>query len=448
MTGLLAARVLAGRFDKVTLIERDPLKAGPEPRKGAPQTRHTHVLLARGAEVLEQLFPGLFEELLAEGAQRAEMADAAWFHFGAWKARARTGVMAYLQSRGLLEWKVRQRVLALGNLELRDGFEALGYLATPGGERITGLRLRRPGTSEEQRLEGVDLVVDASGRGSQAPRWLQQLGYPAVEEELVRVDLGYTSRVFLQPPETRTLGWRIMAIYPSPPHERRFGYLSPIEGGRWMVSLGGWLGEHAPVDEAGFLEFARSLPRPDIYEAIRNAQPEGPAVIHKFPGSQWRRYERLPRFPRGLVVLGDALCSFSPVYGQGMTTGALQVLLLEEYLRTLRLDDASECFRREVSRLLRVPWLMATGEDLRYPEVAGERPWSSRLVRWYANRLHALGAHDPVIVRGFVGVMHMLKSPLSLLSPPILWRVLTSRAEDLQAAPAAVPASPVSWEER
>lgn len=427
IAGLLAGRILSEHFERVTIVERDALKDTPEARKGAPQSRHTHVLLAKGATILAQLFPGFFEEIVESGSICAEMADACWFHFGHWKVRARTGVPAYLQSRELLEWKVRQRVKALENVEFLDQRSAVNYLTTPDRSRITGLRLRRLGgeTETEESLEGADLVVDASGRGSQAPRWLEQLGYARVEETLIKVDLGYTSRTFQRSPDSNR-DWKIMAIYPKPPEQRAFGYLSPIENDRWIVSLGGWLNEHAPMDDAGFLDFARRLPRPDIYETIKDAQPLSPLVVHKFPGSQRRHFNRMERFPEGLVVMGDALCSISPVYGQGMTIAALEAMMLDESL-SQHGRDAAQHYRRKVDSVLELPWRMGTGEDLRYPEATGPRPAGLGLQHWYANKINELAAHDPSVVQGFVKVMHMLDSPAVLATPSILLRVLTSR---------------------
>lgn len=426
--GLLTARVLSERFEKVTVIERDPLQDSPDPRKGTPQAQHLHVLLARGAQVLEDLFPGFLKELVEAGSQPGEMADAAWYHFGQWKVRAQTGVVAYNQSRGMLDWKVRQRVLALPNVTVVDRCEAHGYLTTPDKSRVTGLKLQRQGEPETT-LDGVDLVVDASGRGSQTPRWLEELGYPRVEQTLIKTDVTYTSRMYQRPKDHKGT-WSMLAIYADPPDGKRMGVIVPVEKERWNVSLCGMLKEHAPIDEAGFLEFARSLPRPDIYEAIKNAEPAGPIVMHKFPGSQRRHYDQMARFPESLVVLGDALCSLNPIYGQGMTASALEVMLFVECLDKQRPGDLtglSQRFRKQVPSVLMVPWMLAMTEDLRFPEVEGPRPMGFGLMRWYANQLHTLSAHDPEIVRGFVNVQHMLKSPAALFSPGMVWKVLASR---------------------
>ncbi len=430
MAGLLASRVLADYFEEVTVVERDQLLDGPEPRKAVPQAQHVHVLLAKGAEILQQLFPDLFEDLVASGSLSAEMADAAWFHFGSWKARPRTGVIGYFQTRTLLEWKVRQRVKKLECVRFLEGYGVTELLHSEDKRRILGVQAGRVGGGQQERVENVDLVVDASGRGSQTPRWLEQLGYSSVQEELVKADVGYTSRLFHRP-RNLDVPWKVLAIYPKAPTERRFGIISPVEGDRWIVSMGGWLNEHAPADDKGFLDFARTLPRPELYEVLKNAQPAGPLATHKFPGSMRRHYERMPNLPEGLVVLGDALCSFNPVYGQGMTTCALEAMLLNECLgnyRSSNLQGLSRRFQEGAAAILENPWRMATGEDFRYPEVPGRRPPGSRLFQWYGSRLHMLAAYDPVVVNAFVHVQHMLKPPTSLFSPRILLRVAASLA--------------------
>lgn len=429
MAGLLTARVLSEHFEKVTLIERDELRDDPEPRKGTPQAQHLHVLLAKGAQIMEELFPGLFEELVAAGSTPAEQSDAAWYHAGNWVLRANTGVIAYSQSRGLLDWKVRQRVLALPNVEVLSRCEAIGYVATPDNARITGVRLRRKDEAETT-LDGVDLVVDASGRGSQTPRWLEQLGYPRVEQTVIKTDVVYTSRIYHRP-QNREGTWSMLAIFAAPPHGKRLGMLFPLENNRWGLLLCGMLKEQAPLDEAGFMEFARSLAQPDIYNAVKDAEPASPIVQHKFPGSQRRHYDQMSRFPESLVVLGDALCSLNPMYGQGMTVSALEVKLLDECLRKQRpgaLTGLSQRFRKQAPSVLLLPWMLALTEDMKYPEVEGSRPPGFGLMRWYTTQLLSLASRDPEVVRSFANVQHMLKSPASLFSPGILWRVLTARS--------------------
>jgi hypothetical protein len=290
----------------------------------------------------------------------------------------------------------------------------------------------------EHRQEEVpaEMVVDASGRGSQAPQWLLSLGYPRVEESVVNVNVGYASCIYRHLDQTY-LDQKALIIYPTPPYSKRAGYIFPIEGGRWMVTLAGWLRDYPPGDERGFLDYARSLPVPNLYRAIKEAEPLTPIVTHRFPSNRRRRFERMPRFPDGFVVLGDAACSFNPIYGQGMTTAALDAHILnkylDEYLRAHRdLQGFADRFRKRVAKAARVPWLLATGEDFRYPETDGHRPPGMRLLNWYSGRVHELSGSHPLTTLRFYEVLHMLKSPTALFEPRVLFAVLFRRRPSRQ----------------
>jgi hypothetical protein len=289
----------------------------------------------------------------------------------------------------------------------------------------------------------AELVVDASGRGSQAPQWLLFLGYPRVEESVVNVNVGYASCIYGQLDQTY-LDEKALIIYPTPPYGKRAGYIFPIESGRWMVTLTGWHRDYPPGDERGFLDYARSLPVPNLYRAIKEADSLTPIVTHRFPSNRRRRFERMPRFPDGFVVLGDAACSFNPIYGQGMTTAALDASILNsclhEYLRAHRdLQGFAVRFRKRVAKAAMVPWLLATGEDFRYPETDGRRPPGMRLLNWYSGRVHVLSGSQPLTTLRFYEVLHMLKSPMALFAPRILFAVLFSRRPSQQQHLATTP---------
>jgi len=448
LAGLLAARVLAGYFPQVTIIERDALPDEIAPHKGVPQGRHAHGLLGMGQQIMGQYFPGLFEELRQAGATPVDLGyDTGWYQAGCWRARTRTGMVASLQSRPFLEGAVRRRVRALPNVRFLTECDATGLQADSAHNRVTGVHIHRRADPAQDATLPADLVVDAGGRGSRLPLWLEGLGYGRVEEVHVKMDVAYTTR-FYRIPANFAADWKMLIIIPQPPHETRMGLLLPMEGGQWMVSLVGWLGDHAPTDPAGFLEFARTLPVPDLYNAIKDAEPVTPLAIHKIPSNQWRHYERMVRFPEGLVALGDALSSFNPTYGQGMTTAALYVQTLDRCLQTPArrpaptLDGLADRFRKQVAKVVATPWMLATVEDFRYPQTIGARPPPTPLLHWYLGKLYRATEHDPRLVAQFLQVMHMFRSPAALFLPHIALRVLTAGRRVPSPAQPAAPATP------
>lgn len=430
MAGLLAARVLSDHFDEVTIIERDRLPDGAAVRRGVPQARHAHALLARGLDALEELFPDIGAELAREGAERGDFGtDIRWQSFGTWKVRSPSGVRCSFQSRMLLEAVLRRRALSLPGVRVRDGLRAAGLVADPLGRRLVGVRVEGGEDGPREEVIPADLVVDASGRGTRTPAWLEGLGYAAPEVSAVTVHVGYASRTFRRP-ATPPGSWKGLYTLGTPPM-RRAGVILPIEGDLWMVTLIGRLHDYPPADEAGFLAFARGLPSGELHEAIRGAEPLGEIACYRIPSYQWRHYERVARLPEGLAVLGDALCSFNPIYGQGMTTGALTALALGRCLREQRrargpgaIDGLSAAFQSRAAEVIAAPWRMATGEDLRFPEVQGERPRALPLYNWYAAHVHMLCGYDPAVSERFYRVQHMLARPRALLHPRIALAVL------------------------
>jgi 2-polyprenyl-6-methoxyphenol hydroxylase-like FAD-dependent oxidoreductase len=434
MAGLLAARALADHFEQVTLLERDAFPPLGDGRRGVPQDRQLHGLMVRGREVVEDLFPGLTGELVALGAPLSDArARGRWFVRGGYHHRQRvgSGQETLMVSRPLLEGMVRARALALPNVRAIERCDALGLAATADGSRVTGVRVLRRQAGSAEEVAPADLVIDASGRGSRAPAWLASLGYAPPAEEQVRVGLAYTSR-FYRRAEGDLGGDHFAAVF-AEPDARRAGVAIAQEGERWHVTLVGRLGEQPPTDERGFLAFARSLAAPDIYELITDAEPLTDPVPMRFPGSQRRRYERLARFPDGFLVTGDALCSFNPVYAQGMTVAALEALALGECLAAGP-DELARRFFRRAGAAVDVAWRVSVGGDLRFPEVEGERTPMLRFINWYLGKLHVAAHADPVVAVAFQKVVNMLAPPPSVLHPRVAWRVLRA---NLRRPPAA-----------
>jgi 2-polyprenyl-6-methoxyphenol hydroxylase-like FAD-dependent oxidoreductase len=421
ISGLVAAGVLARHFERVTLVERDAYPDQPAARKGTPQARHVHVLLQQGERAIAGIFPGLFEELLQRGGQRVDTAgDARWFFFGGWKARFASGVQMVSQTRPLLEWALRRRVLALSNVELVAG-DVHGLDApTPG--RVSGVQLKRAGTATE--VLAADLVVDASGRGSRMPHWLETLGCGAAPESEVKVDVGYATRAYKRTSTPRD--WSALLCHPKFP-DTRCGVLLPVEDDRWLLTLVGWFGDHPPGRDPDFLHWARGLAVPDLANAVADAEPVSEIALHRFPSNRRRHYERLAKLPDGIAVLGDAACSFNPVYAQGMATAALGAAELDRCLReSSALAGLSRRFQTRLARVTDAPWLLAIGEDFRSPKAEGRRPAYLPLLGWYTAKVHELTWRDPFTAKRFLEVMHLVRRPTALFHPYVALRALTS----------------------
>jgi 2-polyprenyl-6-methoxyphenol hydroxylase-like FAD-dependent oxidoreductase len=439
LAGLLSARVLSNHFKHVTVVERDALPTCAEVRKGVPQARHIHGLLVKGLDILTLLFPDLTASLRKSGSMDINMgADFYWHHFGCWKQRYQSEVCGLSLSRPYLDWEIRQRVEQLPNVEILDHRLVSGFLASPDRTRVAGVIFRRDATQTQEEALPADFVVDASGRGSQTPHYLETLGYERPKNSVVRINVGYASRLYRRP--ANMPDWKMLYIVPKPPLKRG-GAIFPVEDRLWMVTLFGWLGDHPPMEGEGFLEYARSLPVPDLYQMIRQVEPVTPIVIHKLPSNLRRHYEKLDRLPEGLTVLGDALCSFNPIYGQGISVAATEALALDTSLQKWQaqrrdLRGFGKRFQKQVAKATDIPWQLATSEDLRYRDAGGSRKFGTDFVRWYSGKVHEAAARDWQVAEHFYRVMHMLAPPATLFHPSVIRRLLVKRARRAQTVTA------------
>jgi flavin-dependent dehydrogenase len=441
--GLLAARVLADHFAEVLVVDRDDvIAAGAAPRRGVPQGTQVHGMLLGGREAIERLLPGWTEALAARGATVGDVsADLAWWFAPGRLVRATSGMTVVTAGRPLLEDEVRRRVTALPNVRVRGGTDVVGVTATPDGGRVTGVRLvdRTPGAAATSLPAG--LVVDATGRGSRAPAWLADLGHAPPPEERLDVGIGYVSRLFPARPGDPDLRVCVVALRPPDP---RSGVLARQEGDRWILTLGARLGHPVPADLAEFRAVARALPAPEP-AAIAGREPIGGPAVHRFPVMRWRHYERCRRLPAGLVVLGDAVCSFDPTFAHGMSVAALQAEVLRRELAAGR-DGLERRVARGAAEVAAVPWALVSGTVRRFPGMP-PKPLRERLLDRYLARLVTTATRDDVVATAFLRVVNLVAPPRSLLAPRLARRVLAARVTAGgaagRAAPGALPPEPV-----
>ncbi|HEV2851465.1 MAG TPA: FAD-dependent monooxygenase [Thermoanaerobaculia bacterium] len=425
--GMLAARVLSDHFDRITLIERDHLPEGTANRPGVPQARHLHFFLKRGLMAVEELFPGVQSDLLAAGSHLLDQGkDFRILYRSGWSPKVACDLEICAFTRPLLETTIRRHLLQNPKVSITEGREVAGLVLDESGERVEGVRLRQRDAEaggEETTLR-ADFVVDVSGRGSKAPEWLQALGYDAPEEEVVDAFWGYATRIY-EPVEGFSADWKSLFILNRPPYQPRAGIIQPIEGNRWIVTVAGVMHDYPPTDEEGFLKFARSLSSPELYRAIESARPLSKIWGYRQTANRLRHYEKLSRMPQGFVTLGDAVCSFNPVYALGMTLTCLAVLELRDSLRKGRGQVETLRFQKRLARLAASSWALTTSEDLRWPETQGGRITPKvKLMHWYLEQVIQLLPKSEEVFRRFQEVNHMLKPSSALFHPAVLGAVL------------------------
>ena len=447
MGGLTAAGALADRFDQVVVLERDTLPSEPIYRAGTPQARHVHGLLLSGQRALSELFPGFEQDLARAGAVPIRVGldvrlerpgydpfpqrDLGWFSCAV--------------SRPTIERAVRRRLESRANTTLRQRCRVLEVLASPNGEAVTGVRYEDDNGASE--TIAADLVVDASGRGALTLALLQSIGRPLPEETTIGIDLGYATCVFAIPDDAST-DWKGVMTFGQAPQNSRGGLMLPLEGNRWMATIGGRHGDVPSGDAEGFLTYARALRTPTIYNAIRHAKRLDGVARYGFPESVRRHFERLEVFPRGLLPIADAICRFNPVYGQGMSVAALEACLLRTLLEKLggerpegerlegeRLGEDGDpiaglapAFFAEMQTLIETPWSVAIF-DFVFPDTRGQRPADFETTLKFGIALTGLAAEDPDVHKLTVEVQHLLRPRSIYRDPALVQRVLAKMAE-------------------
>ena len=442
VSGLLSARVLSEGFERVTIVERDALPDEAVSRRGVPQARHLHSLAARGSEILEDLFPGFDAELAAAGCPLLDQASDAVTVLAAGRLpRFRSGITMRAASRALVERRIRARLEEAPNINFLPGREVVGLLSGP--EEISGVRtrLRADGSSEEL---SADLVVDASGAGSRAPRWLEEIGHKAPEETVVDARLGYATRWY-RVPEDFSGDWTGVAVLPGWPETTRGGTLRRVEGDLWTAVLIGTGGDYPPTDPEAFVSFAASLHSPAIHGAIKGAEPVSPVYGYRRTANRMRHYERT-RLPGNFLVAGDAACVLNPSYGQGMTAAALSAMALRECLEGDRTSNLSRRFQRGQREAVAPCWTATTNSDAQW--AAGgleDLGLARRMLYRISEEVMELAVARQDVARTLLGVKNLVESPAALLRPGILIPALAGTIKRRLAGPR--PSGPVPTED-
>ena len=427
MAGLSAARVLADYFEHVTVLERDILPDDACHRSGTPQSKHVHALLGGGQRALGDLFPAFEEDLVTAGAVplrvgldvRIEMPGYDPF------PQRDLGWISYSMSRPLIELAVRQRVAQYANIAVHLRCRVQEFEAAPGGMAVTAVKFEN-GAGRSQSLR-ADLVVDASGRGNLTLVLLEAIGRAQAQESVIDVDIGYATAIFAIPADM-SVAWKGVRTLAPAPQRSRGGLMLPLEGNCWILTLGGRHADKPPGDGDGFLAYAQQLRTPTIYNAIKRAERVSEVARFGFPASVWRHFEQIEPFPRGLLPIGDAICRFNPVYGQGMSVAAQEAVLLHQLLRKKAeeadpLAGLAPAFFAGASAVIETPWAVAAIPDFSFPETKGQRPPDFERTREFGVALTRLAARDPDVHKIMAEVQALVRPRSVLRDPDLLERV-------------------------
>jgi 2-polyprenyl-6-methoxyphenol hydroxylase-like FAD-dependent oxidoreductase len=441
LAGLMSARVLSDHFDRVTVLDRDVWSDRRLPRRGVPHGGHAHGLLSSGRTVLEQLFPGLTDELVALGGVFGDIQnDTSWNLAGGQLACRPSDLKGVLVSRLTLESAVRERVLAIPNITLREEQGVSGLSMADGGPvaLVDGVELfATHGPPAPVSRLAADFVVDATGRRSQAPAWLHRRGLDRPVQDRVGMDVQYATRWFERRPGD--MDGYLATARGATPENPRGGVALAQEGDRWVVGLNGYHGRRPPLELEAFRQWARET-SPLIGALVSKATPLDDGSRFGLKAAVWNRYDKAQGQPANFVVTGDAVCGFNPVYGQGMSVAAREALVLDAVLAT-GAPDVAQRFHRGARPVIETAWRLSTGNDLALPETTGRRTGSGQLVGRYLHRLLVAAREDPGLAYAFLRVSNLEDSPASLFAPRVAARVLARGGRAGRAMPASRPAA-------
>ncbi|MFC6717471.1 NAD(P)/FAD-dependent oxidoreductase [Natrialbaceae archaeon GCM10025810] len=434
IAGMLSARVLADAFEEVTVLDRDSLPDEPAPRRGVPQGNHPHSLWESGRATIEDLLPGFSEDLRGAGSVTSELgADFKIYLQGDFLAPGTERHVMYFATRSLFEHLIRRRFLEDERIRLRPRCRLVEYLVDDDESAVTGAMIRNQ--EHEREVLEADLVVDATGRTSRTPAWLDAHGYESPTLDEIRIDLGYGSTFLDRPPDDA----RAFAVDAEAPNTRG-AFVFPVEGDRWIFNLNGVHGDRPPTDVEGYAAFAANLPIPDVSELFDEHSTGSEEIVsYPFPSNRRYRYEDLERFPGGLLVVGDAIASYNPTNGQGISVAALQAVTLHHALASGDRADLARRFFDRAGAVVDVAWDLTVGGDLAFPQTEGPRPRGTTAFNWYLDRMLRRAHTDGRVADAAFRVFSLQRPPSDLFRPRVVWRVLGPAPFAREARPRKPP---------
>ncbi len=431
IAGLLSARVLSSHFEQIMVLEKDAYSEKAVTRNGIPQSHHIHILLMKGRQILTDLFPNLESVLISKGAHRVDLLADVKYHLATGFAlRLKSGMYTIACTRHLLENTIRDELLThCHNVKIKENTMATSLAKSTNGNEILGVNTIS-NNSLSSFYEGR-LIVDATGRRSETAKWLEKIGFERPPQLKINSWIGYATQKY-KLPDNLNLDWKSLIVMTKPPTNPRMAVIYPVEGDNVvMVGLLGIGKTYSPTDKDGFMEFAKQIGVDEVKGIIEKSKPISPIFGYRETGSRQYLFENMKKWPDNLVALGDSVCAFNPLYGQGITVTAICAKTLGNHLENDWQTNYhikkgfSQSFQKKIAKVNSFPWLLGTSEDLRWPTSEGPRPnLLTTIMQKYANDVMLLGPESKLATRSFFAMMHMLKSPLVLFHPLIMTHLL------------------------
>lgn len=421
------AQALSTHFEKVIIIEKDKPAKADQPRQKVPQSYHLHFLLRGGEEAIEQLFPSFQDEIIQYGAIRSNFTqDCRFYQAGKLKQR-HSGSLPFIQlTRPLLEWYIEQRVATNKRIETRYETYVHRLIYDEKINTVRGVEIRQSIQGPTKYME-ADLVIDSSGFGSRFKGWLPYQDMEVQTDE-VSTQLFYASRIYQLKSDAQKPDWNLLMSVPYLPNETKGVYIQYLGENHYFLTYSGYFNVSPPRTNDEFIQYADQLNIPDAADFLSIANPISEIYVYQLPSQIWHRVEKAPKFPENFLLVGDALCRFDPVYGQGMSIISKEAYILQNMLKKCDPNKPlpsgfSRKYQKEIAQVVKEAWNLSTSEVMRHPKVQGKRSWWLPLRHWYSHQIYHASAQDPDLYDELVQVLNLLKPTYTLINPKALWKV-------------------------